>query len=151
MQLWHVGRSSHPDILPGDASPVAPSAIQADSLKILRSVFTKGMEALAVEVLMAADRLALKAELYDILQDIDKASLPQFLKMLVSTHVIHARRRMHEVEEAERQLAGIGILSDVLDGVQHRFARTAEKLDRMPLRTERPTIEDALSWPSTDA
>lgn len=32
LQLWHVGRSSHPDLPPGHASPVAPSAIQADSI-----------------------------------------------------------------------------------------------------------------------
>jgi len=29
MQIWHVGRCSHPDLLPGNASPVAPSAIAA--------------------------------------------------------------------------------------------------------------------------
>ncbi len=27
LQLWHVGRQSHPDLLPGGALPVAPSAI----------------------------------------------------------------------------------------------------------------------------
>lgn len=32
MQIWHVGRCSHPDLLPGRASPVAPSAIRADSM-----------------------------------------------------------------------------------------------------------------------
>ncbi|HEY9193185.1 MAG TPA: alkene reductase [Methyloversatilis sp.] len=32
MQLWHVGRSSHADLLPGGAAPVAPSAIRADSI-----------------------------------------------------------------------------------------------------------------------
>jgi len=30
MQLWHVGRQSHPDIQPNGAMPVAPSAIRAD-------------------------------------------------------------------------------------------------------------------------
>lgn len=29
-QLWHVGRQSHPDLQPGNAAPVAPSAIKAD-------------------------------------------------------------------------------------------------------------------------
>ncbi|GAB3626272.1 NAD(P)-dependent oxidoreductase [Pandoraea terrae] len=140
-----------------DASGAAPDVLpnshagDAMSLKILRSVFTKGMEALAVEVLMAAERQGLRPALYDVLQDIDKASLPQFLEMLVTTHVIHARRRMHEVDEAERQLASIGILSDVLDGVQHRFARTAEKLDVLPLPTEKPTLQDALNWLSSEA
>ncbi|WP_336762382.1 alkene reductase [Asaia sp. VD9] len=30
MQLWHVGRQSHPDLQPGGAAPVAPSAIKAE-------------------------------------------------------------------------------------------------------------------------
>lgn len=30
MQLWHVGRQSHPDIQPNGEQPVAPSAIQAE-------------------------------------------------------------------------------------------------------------------------
>lgn len=142
--------------LVAEASGVAPGVLpdgragDAMTLKILRSVFTKGMEALAVEVLMAAERQGLRAALYEVLQDIDKASLPQFLEMLVTTHVIHARRRMHEVEEAERQLAAIGIDSDVLDGVQRRFARTAEKLDRLPLSTEKPALTDALAWLSSE-
>ena len=31
MQLWHVGRISHVDLLPGGAAPLAPSAITANS------------------------------------------------------------------------------------------------------------------------
>jgi 3-hydroxyisobutyrate dehydrogenase len=118
----------------------------AISLKILRSVFTKGMEALAVEVLMAADRQNLRPALYDVLKDVDQASLPTFLEMLVTTHVVHANRRMHEVEEAERQLAGIGIVSDVLDGVRQRFAHTSQMLHQTPLPSERPTLQQALDW-----
>ncbi len=30
MQLWHVGRQSHPDLQPNGDDPVAPSALQAD-------------------------------------------------------------------------------------------------------------------------
>ncbi|MQY50960.1 alkene reductase [Rhodocyclus gracilis] len=42
IQLWHVGRISHPDLQPGGALPVAPSAIQPEG-----SAFTaKGMQPL---------------------------------------------------------------------------------------------------------
>ena len=30
LKLWHVGRQSHPDLQPGGAAPVAPSAIRAE-------------------------------------------------------------------------------------------------------------------------
>lgn len=32
MQLWHVGRQSHPDIQPNGEAPVAPSAIQSEGM-----------------------------------------------------------------------------------------------------------------------
>ncbi|WP_444934157.1 alkene reductase [Microbulbifer sp. JTAC008] len=33
-QLWHVGRVSHTSLQPGNAAPVAPSAIRADAVKV---------------------------------------------------------------------------------------------------------------------
>lgn len=39
LQLWHVGRISHTTLLPGNASPVAPSAIRANSRTVTSSGF----------------------------------------------------------------------------------------------------------------
>lgn len=39
LQLWHVGRISHSSLLPDGASPVAPSAIRADSKTFTRDGF----------------------------------------------------------------------------------------------------------------
>lgn len=33
LQLWHVGRVSHPDLQPGHQLPVAPSAVRAEGLQ----------------------------------------------------------------------------------------------------------------------
>lgn len=33
LQLWHVGRVSHPDLQPGGALPVAPSAVRAEGVQ----------------------------------------------------------------------------------------------------------------------
>src|SRR5450830_706802 len=35
VQLWHVGRVSHTDLQPGNAAPVAPSAIRANTKTVL--------------------------------------------------------------------------------------------------------------------
>lgn len=118
----------------------------AITLKILRSVFTKGMEALAVDVLLAAERQQLRPALYEVLKDIDQAPLPAFLEMLVSTHVVHATRRLHEVEEAERQLASLGIASSVLGGVRQRFSHSSEGLALEPITEEQPSLAQALDW-----
>ncbi|KGE68595.1 MULTISPECIES: NAD(P)-dependent oxidoreductase [Pseudomonas] len=124
----------------------ASQAGDAITLKILRSVFTKGMEALAVDVLLAAERQQLRPALYEVLKDIDQAPLPAFLEMLVSTHVVHATRRLHEVEEAERQLASLGIASSVLGGVRQRFSHSSEGLEQEPITEEQPSLAQALDW-----
>src|SRR5208282_2935611 len=39
LQLWHVGRISHSSLLPGNASPVAPSAIRARTQTVAETGF----------------------------------------------------------------------------------------------------------------
>ncbi|NVO14395.1 MAG: NAD(P)-dependent oxidoreductase [Rhodoplanes sp.] len=118
----------------------------AISLKILRSVFTKGMEALAVELLTSAEQQGVRTQLYEQLRDIDETPLRNFLDMLVRTHVVHARRRLHEVRDAAAELAAQGLPSLVLTGVAERFQSTVDRLDRHPLQTVEPTVEAALGW-----
>ena len=118
----------------------------AISLKILRSVFTKGMEALAVELLTSAEKQGVRTQLYEQLSDIDQTPLRSFIDMLVRTHVIHAKRRAHEVHDAQQELAAQGLPSLVLPGVEQRFLETASRLERRPLETPDPDIDQALKW-----
>jgi 3-hydroxyisobutyrate dehydrogenase len=123
----------------------------AISLKILRSVFTKGMEALSVELLTSAEKQGVREQLYEQLSDIDRTPLRNFIEMLVRTHVVHARRRAHEVHDAQDELSAQGLPSVVLPGVERRFLDTAEKLDRRALNEAEPTIDSALKWLLADA
>ncbi len=118
----------------------------AISLKILRSVFTKGMEALAVELLTSAEKQGVREKLYEQLSDIDQTPLRSFIDMLVRTHVIHAKRRAHEVHDAQHELASQGLPSQVLPGVERRFLDTAARLERQPLGMPEPDINQALEW-----
>lgn len=130
----------------GNARVVEDGAAgDAISLKVLRSVFTKGMEALSVELLMAAEKQGVRDKLYGVLKDIDDSPLEDFINMLVRTHTIHARRRTHEVAEAQKELMGAGLTSLVLPGVEARFASTAAAIEADPVG-ENPTLEDALQW-----
>lgn len=122
------------------------AAGDAISLKILRSVFTKGMEALCVELLMSAEKQGVREKLYEQLGDIDRTPLRAFMDMLVRTHVIHARRRAHEVHDAQGELAAQGLPSVVLPGVEQRFRHTAEALDTRALDVAEPSIDQALHW-----
>lgn len=116
----------------------------AISLKLLRSVFTKGLEALTTECLSAAEHLGVRESLYEVLSDIDQAHLPQFLEMLVTTHLVHAARRRKEVERANEQLAELGLTSLMLPAVSAVFERTEKLHDRSSTPTP-PTPQVALA------
>lgn len=127
------------------------AAGDAISLKILRSVFTKGMEALCVELLMSAEKQGVREQLYEQLSDIDQTPLRSFIDMLVRTHVIHAGRRAHEVHDAQSELASQGLASVVLPGVEQRFRITASALEKHPLELAEPSIDQALQWLASTA
>ncbi len=122
------------------------TAGDAISLKILRSVFTKGMEALSVELLTSAEKQGVRHKLYEQLSDIDQTPLRSFIDMLVRTHVVHAKRRAHEVHDAQGELAAQGLPSLVLPGVEQRFRDTASKLEHHPLDAADPSVDQALQW-----
>lgn len=122
------------------------AAGDAAALKILRSVFTKGLEALTIECFMAAEQQGVTAKLHDALSDIDQASLRDFLSALIRTHVVHAPRRLKEVEEAERQLRAADLPVAVLPGVKELFARTSGQLASEPLDTATPSLDQAFDW-----
>ncbi|WP_082151449.1 NAD(P)-binding domain-containing protein [Caenimonas sp. SL110] len=119
---------------PGDAA----------SLKLLRSIFTKGLEALSVECLTTAERRGLRSQLHDILSDVDKGSLRAQMESMVCTHIEHSARRRKEVAEAQRQMRMAGIDPLVLPAVESLFERTATRQACMPYQGK--SIEAALQW-----
>ena len=50
LQLWHVGRISHSSLLPGNASPVAPSAIRARAQTVAETGFVDVSEPRALRL-----------------------------------------------------------------------------------------------------
>ena len=124
----------------------AGEAGDATAIKILRSVFAKGLEAIAVECFLAAEQQGVTDKLYDALADIDQTPLRAMLEALVRTHVIHAPRRLKEVQEAERQLHKANLPVDVLPGVRARFERTCRAIKAHPIGTPNPTVAEAFAW-----
>ncbi|WP_341667513.1 DUF1932 domain-containing protein [Alcaligenes sp. SDU_A2] len=105
-------------VLPGKAG-------DAMRLKLLRSQMTKGLEALAIENLMLAERLGLRAELYEVLQDLDHHGLRHFMELSVRTHLVHGVRRRDEVVQVKQQMEQAGLRPRVMNGVLDFFEHTA--------------------------
>lgn len=119
---------------PGDAA----------SLKLLRSIFTKGLEALAIECLTTAEKRGLRSKLHEILSDMDARPLKDMMESMVGTHIDHSARRRKEVEEAQRQMRVAGIHPVVLPSVEQLFSRTADRHAAVPFQGH--SLDEALQW-----
>ncbi len=106
-------------ILPGQAG-------DAMRLKLLRSLMTKGLEALGIENLMLAERMGLRAELYEVLEDLNERGLQDFMESCLRSHLVHGVRRRDEVLQVRRQLELAGIEPRVTNGVLNFFEHTAQ-------------------------
>ncbi|MFJ3214101.1 NAD(P)-dependent oxidoreductase [Streptomyces flaveolus] len=119
----------------------------AVALKLLRTVMTKGLEALGVECLIAAERQGVREELYRVLGDIDEAGFIAFLNSVVRSHVTHAARRGQEIGRAADELDGAGLHSLLLGGARERFELTASALHTDPPPADTGTsVDAAVSW-----
>ncbi|WP_105036277.1 NAD(P)-dependent oxidoreductase [Cryobacterium aureum] len=119
----------------------------AMTLKLLRTVLTKGLEALGVECLIAAESQGVRDELYLVLDDINQAGFTQFLNAIVRTHVVHAERRSHEVHRAIAQLNEIGLPGTVLAGTSGRYQQTIRSLRQTPPAPGTADhIDSAVGW-----
>ncbi|MGR3272687.1 NAD(P)-dependent oxidoreductase [Thalassococcus profundi] len=123
----------------------ASQAGDACGVKLLRTLMTKGIEALAVECFAAARGMGLEEELRANLSDIGARPFPSLLDAMVRTHMIHAPRRQHEVEAAIGQARSLGLKTPVTDAVLVAYRQTARRID-----SERPpapgSVAEAVSW-----
>lgn len=86
-----------------------PEAGTAAAVKMLRSVVTKGMEALLVEALTAATLAGVRDEtMRGICTSMDATTFSKFLDMCVRSDVLHAERRAVEMDGVAAGLRELG-------------------------------------------
>ncbi len=102
----------------------------ATSLKILRSIFTKGMDAVVMECMLAAEAAGLRELLLQQLADLDLSTTRELIEMFVRTHVPAAARRQHEAHAATSQLNDLGIDPFVTKAVQQRYEHTVSLMGK---------------------
>jgi 3-hydroxyisobutyrate dehydrogenase-like beta-hydroxyacid dehydrogenase len=129
-----------PAAQPGDAA----------ALKLLRTILTKGLEALAIECLVAAERQGVRGELYEAMSDVDALGFTGFLDMLITTGTQHCVRRLNEVERAEAQLTSMGLPASMLAASRAVFARSVAGRERsVPPAAASTDPRAALAWLQT--
>jgi 3-hydroxyisobutyrate dehydrogenase len=115
----------------------------ASSVKMLRSVIMKGIEALAVESFVAAERQGILKEVMGCLGDVDATTFSGSLAMLTQTHIVHAERRWEEMGLVARTLRETGVDPLMTTAIEKSHRRTVDA-KIAPTDGRVPPLDEAL-------
>lgn len=108
------------------ATVLGPRPGSASGVKMLRSVLIKGIEALAVESLVAAREQGILDEVLGCFGDVDARPFRDYLTNLLQTHIVHAHRRWEEMGLVAQTLGETGIEPLMTAAIQRSHRRTVE-------------------------
>jgi 3-hydroxyisobutyrate dehydrogenase-like beta-hydroxyacid dehydrogenase len=98
---------------------------KASMFKMLRSVFSKGMEALLIEFLAAGERAGIRADLWtEVTTLFATQGFEKVAANWVRTHAGAHQRRYHEVQQVSGVLRELGIEPTVTAATEAFFARS---------------------------
>ncbi len=93
---------------------------QASAFKVIRSIFTKGLEGVLNESLSSARYYRVEKEIFDsIVAFLDDEPVRETLSLILQTEVMHAKRRGDEIGEISKML--------VADGLENTMSAAAAK------------------------
>ena len=125
------------------ATLLGPKPGSASSVKMLRSVLVKGIEALGVEALVTAQRQGILEEVLGCLGDADDMTLSGFITMLVQTHIVHAHRRWEEMGLVARTLRETGVDPLMTEAIERSHRRSVDA-HIAPADGQVPSLDEAL-------
>lgn len=125
------------------AKALGPRPGSASSVKMLRSVIVKGIEALAVESFVTAERQGILKEVMGCLGDIDAGTFSGSLAMLVQTHIVHAHRRWEEMGLVAQTLRETGVEPLMTTAIEKSHRRTVDA-QIAPADGTVPALDEAL-------
>ncbi|MCM3791198.1 NAD(P)-binding domain-containing protein [Domibacillus indicus] len=100
---------------------------RAASIKLLRSIFMKSLEALTLETLITAKHYEVSDEvMQSISKTINNNDFSTFAEALITTHVIHKNRRYKEVLDSFDLIKNAELQSYVTEGVISFFSNSME-------------------------
>jgi 3-hydroxyisobutyrate dehydrogenase-like beta-hydroxyacid dehydrogenase len=123
----------------------------ASALKLIRSVFMKGITGLLFESLEAGERYGIRQALEaDIARWIDERPFSQVINRFVGSTAIHAERRMHEMGDVLALLRDLGSSTRMTRATQAWFKEVGElglneRLGGKVPETVAPVIEALVS------
>lgn len=94
----------------------------ASAIKLVRSIFMKGIASLMIETMQAADAYSVSEEIISSLgKSLDGIPFAKHLDRLVTGSALHCRRRAAELKGSIAMLEEEGIMSDMTVATKHRL------------------------------
>ena len=105
---------------------VGPEPGKAVRMKLTRSIFVKGVEALTMEMLMTARSLGIEKEIVaGIEESFQKLGFTKFCGQLVTSGVEHAARRSQEAKECQELEEELGLNSIMMEATYRKLQWSA--------------------------
>ena len=103
----------------------SPKIGEASQVKMLRSVFSKGIECLLLEMLMAGRQAGVAEYLWkDIVDFMTKNSFERVAENWIRTHPVAFERRYHEMVQVVETLKEMGVEPLMTEGAKDFFKRS---------------------------
>ncbi len=100
----------------------------AIAIKLVRSVYTKGLASLEVEMLEAAVKLDVEGLVLDSVSKFsDSASFIDMMNFLVTAGAVHAERQSHEMDDSMKMLQELGICPIMTEATMKHLQYLASK------------------------
>ncbi|MDR3587175.1 MAG: DUF1932 domain-containing protein [Desulfosporosinus sp.] len=111
---------------------------KASTFKMLRSIFSKGMEAMLIELLLAGQCAGIDKELWlDIVETMSKTPFEKTAANWVQTHAPACERRYHEMEQVIETMKEIGVDPILTIGTTN-FLKRSSVVGLNKVLTEKP-------------
>jgi 3-hydroxyisobutyrate dehydrogenase-like beta-hydroxyacid dehydrogenase len=111
----------------------------ASYMKMLRSIFAKGVESLLFEMLVAAEKCDLLEPVMDaIVSHMDNSSFLNIAETWIITNVIHAQRRADEMDHVIQTLKHLNIQPIMSRATQERLMKCAAMNLKEQFKKEKP-------------
>ncbi|HUR58827.1 MAG TPA: NAD(P)-binding domain-containing protein [Opitutaceae bacterium] len=119
---------------------------RASAFKLLRSVFSKGMEALLIETLVAGRRAGIQDDLWREMVDLFSAnSFERVAANWIATHGTAHERRYHEVVQVTAELRALGVEPSMTTGTEELFARSTAMALKAKFAGRTPDADDVIA------
>lgn len=100
----------------------------ASSFKMLRSVFSKGVEAVLIETLLAAERGGVRGDIWsEICGTFETVTFEKMARTWITSHAVACKRRRDEMFQVEDVVRNLGLNPIMSSAAREIFERSTDK------------------------